>query len=90
MDKRARSFLMLLKDGRWHRKVGTTGVWVAQACVNLKLVSIKFTSIRGKKNHYTANYRITSSGKSALNIGLCPTQSELSHAIRLARYGITF
>lgn len=91
MDKRARNFLEVLQDGRWHRKIWKAarplfGVWTVEACVHLGLVSRKLVMGR------IGSFKITANGKRALEnphllYGL--DRESFSEAIRCVR-GRTF
>lgn len=83
MDKRARSFLEVLQDGRWHRKIWKTakplfGVWIVEACVHLGLADRKISRKIG-------SFKITTKGRKALKTNYRPDKEELSDAIRCSR-----
>jgi hypothetical protein len=79
MDRRARVFLTVLKDGRWHLKIRPKAVTVGviEACVHLGLAERRLTKIRGTRSEL----RITKNGIKALKRGYFPDRETLAHAI---------
>jgi len=90
MDRRARVFLTVLKDGRWHLKfpLAEIPIWVVEACFDLGLVERRLTRDRGTRNS-TARFRITEKGRKALVKGKRPTRDDLMLARRIYVLGET-
>ena len=80
-DTRARAFLEVLNDNRWHRKLQSKAitVGVTAACVHLGLAEKKL--IPQSERGGICSFRITPKGKIALQKGEYPDRRELSQAI---------
>lgn len=68
----AKRFLVLLRDGRWHRKILTKdgkqiSIKAVEACVELGWVEKRLTRIRGEEPaRFIGLFKITAKGKRAL------------------------
>ena len=82
MNRRAKAFLEILKDGRWHRKVVLKPVTLGtvEACVYLGLAQRRGMPSK-EKGRFWASFQITSAGKTALRNNEYPTREKLSRAI---------
>lgn len=86
MDKRARYFLEILSDGRWHRKLLGVNTYTPDACVHLGLAKRRLSRISW--NRWLGSFKITPDGKKALEDGIFPSKTLFSEAISCER-GIT-
>ena len=91
MDRRAKAFLTVLKDGRWHEKFPSdvyrkTSTQLIQGLLKLGLIDEKATQIRRSRSH-RVRFRITTRGKRALNFGEVPTTNDLRVVRLVGRLG---
>lgn len=72
IDVTAKRFLVLLQDGKWHRKILSKdgkriSIKAVEACVELGWVERRLTRIRGEEPaRFIGSFKITAKGKRAL------------------------